>query len=152
MITGAHAIVYSKDPEADRRFLREVLGLPHVDVGGGWLIFGLPPAEIAVHPADDNGRHELYLLCDDIAAFVAAMGGRNIACGPVTDQRWGLLTEIVLPGGGKLGVYQPRHPRPPQYRPPSLARKARPKAKLIKKPARKPAKRAAKRPAKAKRR
>jgi hypothetical protein len=152
MITGAHAIVYSKDPEADRRFLREVLGLPHVDVGGGWLIFGLPPAEVAVHPADDNGRHELYLLCDDVAAFVAAMGLRNIACGPVTDQRWGLLTEIVLPGGGKLGVYQPRHPRPAQHRPPSLVRKARPKAKLIKKPARKPAKRAAKRPAKAKRR
>jgi catechol 2,3-dioxygenase-like lactoylglutathione lyase family enzyme len=152
MITGAHAIVYSRDPEADRAFLREVLGLPHVDVGGGWLIFGLPPAEVAVHPAEDNGRHELYLLCDDVAAFVATMQARNVACGPVTDQRWGLLTEIVLPGGGKLGVYQPRHARPPQHRAPSLVRKARPKAKLIKKPARKSAKRASKRPAKAKRR
>jgi catechol 2,3-dioxygenase-like lactoylglutathione lyase family enzyme len=152
MITGAHAIVYSRDPEADRAFLREVLGLPHVDVGGGWLIFGLPPAEVAVHPAEDNGRHELYFLCDDVAAFVAAMQARNVACGPVTDQRWGLLTEIVLPGGGKLGVYQPRHARPPQQGAAAVARQARPKAKIIKKPPRKPAKRAGKRPAKAKRR
>jgi hypothetical protein len=148
MITGAHSIVYSKDPDADRAFLREVLGLPHVDVGGGWLIFGLPPAEVAVHPAAESGRHELYLMTDDVAAFVAAMGARNVACGPVTDQRWGLLTEIVLPGGGKLGVYQPRHPRPPQVRPQVITRKARPKAKVIKKSAQ----RAAKRPAKAKRR
>jgi hypothetical protein len=145
MITGAHAIVYSRDPEADRAFLREVLQLPHVDVGGGWLIFGLPPAEVAVHPADDNGRHELYLLCDDVGAFVAAMAARNVACGPVTDQRWGLLTEVVLPGGGKLGVYEPRHARPPQAAdPPQAVRPAPAKARA--KP-RRPAKRASKGPA-----
>jgi hypothetical protein len=114
MITGAHSIIYSTNPDADRAFLRDVLELPHVEVGGGWLIFGLPPAEVAVHPADSGGRHELYLLCDDVAAFVAEMQARNVPCGPVTDQRWGLLTEIALPGGGKLGVYEPRHARPPQ--------------------------------------
>ncbi|HEY6476161.1 MAG TPA: extradiol dioxygenase [Polyangia bacterium] len=123
MITGAHTIVYSKDPEADRTFLREVLELPHVDAGGGWLIFGLPPSELAVHPADDS-RQALYLMCDDVAAFVAAMQARNVACAPVTEQRWGLLTEIVLPGGGKLGVYQPRHPRPPQHGASAAAPKA----------------------------
>jgi hypothetical protein len=114
MIIGAHAILYSKDPEADRAFLRDVLRFPHVDVGGGWLIFGLPPSEVAVHPADPGGRHELYLMCDDVEAFVREMASRNVACGPLTDLRWGLLTEIVLPGGGKLGVYQPRHARPAQ--------------------------------------
>jgi hypothetical protein len=154
MITGAHAILYSTNPEADRAFLREVLGLPHVDVGGGWLIFGLPPAEIAVHPADES-RHELYLLCDDVAAFVAEMATRNIACEPVTDQRWGLLTAVTLPGGGKVGVYEPRHARPPQHGAPSPASKARPKAKAkataTKKPSRKPAKKST-RAAKPKRR
>ena len=114
MIIGAHTILYSKDPDADRAFLRDVLGFPHVDVGGGWLIFGLPPSEVAVHPAEASGRHELYLMCEDVEAFVGEMAARNVACGPVTDLRWGLLTEIVLPGGGKLGVYQARHPRPPQ--------------------------------------
>ena len=112
MITGAHAIIYSKDPEADRAFLRDVLGLSGVDVGGGWLIFGLPPAEVAVHPSDENGRHELYLMCDDVNAFVAAMGSKGVACSPVHDLRWGLLTHIALPGGGKLGVYPARHARP----------------------------------------
>jgi hypothetical protein len=112
MLIGAHAIVYSTKPDADRAFLRDVLALPHVDVGGGWLIFGLPPAEIAVHPADANGRHELYLMCDDIEAFVAEMKTRGIACGPVQNQGWGLLTQMTLPGGGALGVYQPRHAQP----------------------------------------
>jgi hypothetical protein len=152
MITGAHSIVYSRDPEADRAFLRDVLGLPHVDVGGGWLIFGLPPAELAVHPAEEGGRHELYLMCDDVAAFVAEMATRNVACAPLSEQRWGILTEIALPGGAKLGVYQPRHARPSQHGAPRRAPRARPKAKVLKKPARKPAKRAAKRPAKTKRR
>jgi hypothetical protein len=114
MINGAHSIVYSTNPEADRTFLREVLRLPHVDAGGGWLIFGLPPAEVAVHPADEDAHHELYLMCDDVDAFVREMAAHDVSCAPVTEQRWGLLTEIALPGGGKLGVYQPRHARPPQ--------------------------------------
>jgi hypothetical protein len=113
VITGAHAIVYSKDADADRAFLRDVLGLPGVDVGHGWLIFGLPPAEVAVHPSDENDQHELYLLCDDVQAFVAAMAAKKVACGPVMDRGWGLITQVTLPGGGSLGVYQPRHARPP---------------------------------------
>src|ERR1043165_1651401 len=112
MITGAHSIIYSTNAEADRAFLRDVLGLRGVDVGGGWLIFGLPPAEVAVHPGEHDDGHELYLLCDDVAAFVAEMQAKGVACGPVSDQRWGLLTEVTLPGGGKLGVYEPRHARP----------------------------------------
>jgi hypothetical protein len=112
MIVGAHSIIYSKQPEADRAFLRDALGLPGVDVGEGWLIFGLPPAEVAVHPSSENDVHELYFMCDDITGFVGGMKKRGIACGPVLDRGWGLLTELTLPGGGKLGVYQPRHARP----------------------------------------
>lgn len=112
MIIGAHSIIYSKRPEADRAFLRDVLQLPNVDVGDGWLIFGLPPAEVAVHPSNENDVHEFYLMCDDVASFVAEMKQRKIACGPVQNQGWGLLTQVRLPGGGKLGVYQPRHARP----------------------------------------
>ena len=112
MITGAHSIIYSRDAEADRRFLRDVLRFPNVDVGGGWLIFGLPPAEVAVHPSDSNDVHEFYLMCDDVAAFIAKMQTHDIACAPVQDEGWGLLTQLTLPGGGKLGVYQPRHARP----------------------------------------
>lgn len=112
MITGAHSVIHSRDPEADRAFLRDVLGLPHVDVGGGWLIFGLPPAELAVHPADENDVHELFLMCDDVEAFVAAMEQKGIACDPLQRPPWGVLTRLMLPGGGKIGVYQPRHARP----------------------------------------
>jgi catechol 2,3-dioxygenase-like lactoylglutathione lyase family enzyme len=112
MIIGAHSILYSKDAEADRAFLRDVLGFPSVDVGHGWLIFGLPPAEVAVHPAEENGRQELYLMCDDVAAFLDEMRGRGIVCSEVQNQGWGMLTDVTLPGGGKLGVYQPRHARP----------------------------------------
>jgi hypothetical protein len=86
--------------------------LPNVDAGGGWLIFGLPPAEVAVHPADRNDKHEFYLMCDDVQAFVDEMKERDIACAPVHDEGWGLLTQVTLPGGGHLGVYQPRHARP----------------------------------------
>ena len=111
-ITGAHAILYSKDADADRAFLRDTLGFPHVDVGGGWLIFGLPPSEVAVHPGEKNDVHEFYLMCDDVNAFIEAMRKKNVACGPVHNQPWGMLTEVTLPGGGKLGVYQPRHTRP----------------------------------------
>jgi catechol 2,3-dioxygenase-like lactoylglutathione lyase family enzyme len=112
MINGAHAVIYSTDPEADRAFLRDVLGLPHVDAGDGWLIFGLPPAEVAVHPAEHNDLHEVYLMCEDIEAFVAAMGQHGAATDTVHDAGWGLITQLTLPGGGKLGVYQPRHARP----------------------------------------
>jgi hypothetical protein len=112
MINGAHAIIYSRDADADRAFLRDVLRFPSVDVGGGWLIFGLPPAEVAVHPGEKNDVHEFYLMCDDVRAFVAEMETRQVACEAVKDQGWGLLTSVRLPGGGRLGVYQPRHRRP----------------------------------------
>jgi len=112
MIIGAHSIIYSKDPDADRNFLRDVLQLTNVDVGDGWLIFGLPPAEVAVHPGEENDVHEFYLMCDDIEAFIAQMQERKISCEPARDMGWGLLSQLTLPGGGKLGVYQPRHARP----------------------------------------
>ncbi len=112
MINGAHTVIYSTDPEADRAFLRDVLELPNIDVCDGWLIFGLPPAEVAVHPSEDNDVHELFLMCDNIEAFVAAMKTHEITCGSVEDHRWGLLTRLSLPGGGRIGIYQPRHERP----------------------------------------
>jgi hypothetical protein len=113
MITGAHSIVFSRDPEADREFFRDVLGLPHVDVGEGWLIFGLPPSEVAVHGAEENaGSHELYLMCEDIDAFINHVRERELEAKDMQDQGWGLVTQVTLPGGGKLGVYQPRHDRP----------------------------------------
>ena len=111
-ITGAHSIIYSSNPDADRAFLRDVLGFPHVDVGHGWLIFALPPAEVAVHPAEKNDRQELYLMVDDIEGFVTEMTQRGVACSPPNNQGWGVLTHLTLPGGGTLGVYQPRHARP----------------------------------------
>jgi hypothetical protein len=112
MIIGAHSIIYSKDPEADRAFLRDVLNLKSVDAGGGWLIFGLPPAELAVHPSDKNNVHEFYLMCADLEEFVAGLAKRAVKCSPVQSLTWGMRTDITLPGGGKLGVYQPRHARP----------------------------------------
>ena len=112
MIFGAHVIVYSKDAEADRAFFRDVLGYPHVDAGHGWLIFVAPPAEIAVHPSEKNDAHELYFMCDDVAAFIEAMKRRNVACSRVDEQRWGSITRVTLPGGGSIGVYQPKHPSP----------------------------------------
>ena len=111
MIDGAHAIIYSRDADADRAFLRDVLGLEHIDVGGGWLIFALPPSEVAVHPSEENDHHELFFLCKDIKAFVAAMTARGLSCGPVKTERWGFITQLTLPGGGKIGVYEPRHAR-----------------------------------------
>src|SRR2546426_5006933 len=112
MIIGSHSIIYSKKPDADRAFLRDVLKFPSVDVGEGWLIFGLPPSEVAVHPSDENDVHELYLMCDDVEAFIADMRKRNVVCRPIHNHGCGLLTQVDLPGGGKLGVYQPRHARP----------------------------------------
>ena len=114
MITGAHAILYSADSEADRAFFKDVLRFPHVDVGRGWLIFGLPPSEIAVHPTQGaGGTHELYLMTDDVEGFVADMTKRGLECDPRSNQGWGILTSVTLPGGSKLGVYQPRHASPP---------------------------------------
>jgi hypothetical protein len=112
MITGVHMILYSQDPDADRAFFRDVLKFSNIDAGHGWLIFGLPPSELAVHPSPTNGTHELYLMCDDVEVFITEMTKRNIACTPIQNQGWGRLTQLVLPGGGKLGVYQPRHARP----------------------------------------
>jgi hypothetical protein len=130
MINGAHAIIYSTDADADRRFLRDVLKLTHVDVGGGWLIFGLPPSEVAVHPSAANDVHELYLMCEDVDAFVADMRRHDLVCEPVQDQGWGRLTRVTLPSGGQLGVYEPRHARP---RPIGAARAQRSSAKRSKK-------------------
>ena len=89
-----------------------MLKLPNVDVGDGWLIFGLPPAEVAVHPSDRNDVHEFYLMTDDVDALIVELDKHDVACSPVQDEGWGLLTQVTLPGGGKLGVYQPRHARP----------------------------------------
>ena len=114
MITGLHAVVFSPQAEQVRAFFRDVLGLSSVDAGGGWLIFALPPAELAVHPADGNTRHELYLMCDDIHATLAELRGKGVdVAKDVTDQGWGLLAAIRLPDGSELPIYQPRHPSPP---------------------------------------
>jgi catechol 2,3-dioxygenase-like lactoylglutathione lyase family enzyme len=113
MVNGVHAIVYSRDAEGVRGFFRDVLGFSSVDAGGGWPVFALPPAELAAHPTDGDARHELYLLCDDIESTVEELRGKGVEfAGPVSDQGWGLLISIKLPGGGELGLYQPRHPSP----------------------------------------
>ncbi len=112
MINGAHIIVYSEKPEEDRLFFRDVLKFPHVDVGGGWLIFGLPPSEAAFHPGK-NGVHEFYLMCDDVKGFIKDMESKGTSCSPIHEERWGSVTTIMLPGKGKIGVYQPKHARPP---------------------------------------
>src|SRR5471030_982946 len=108
MIFGAHVILYSKDAEADRRFLAKVLGFKSVDAGHGWLIFALPPSEAAVHPADTNGKHELYLMCDDLPAEIESLNAKGVECSAVHEERWGSITTIPLPGGGSLGLYQPK--------------------------------------------
>ena len=111
MITGVHAIVFGADAEAVRAFFRDVLELPSVDAGGGWLIFTLPPAELAAHPADEGGRHELYLMCDDIQRTIAELEAKGVEfTRPVSDEGFGLLTSLRVPGGGELGLYEPRHP------------------------------------------
>ena len=110
MIFGAHVIVYSKDATADRAFFREVLGFSSVDAGHGWLIFELPPAEAAVHPDDGDNRHELYLMCDDLKTQISVLSQSGIKCAEVQEARWGSITKILLPGGGEVGLYQPKHP------------------------------------------
>ena len=110
MIVGSHVIVYSRDAEADRAFFAEVLGLPNVDVGGGWLIFKLPPAELAVHPSD-SPAHELYLMCDDLEATMSELRSKGVEfTHDVSEARWGLVTRFRLPGGAEVGMYEPRHP------------------------------------------
>jgi catechol 2,3-dioxygenase-like lactoylglutathione lyase family enzyme len=110
VISGAHVIVYSKDAEADRVFFRDVLGLTSVDAGHGWLIFAMPPAEAAFHPAEENDRHEFYFMCADLKAEMRDLARKNVICSPIQEERWGSLTRISLPGGGHVGLYQPKHP------------------------------------------
>ncbi|MEP7235973.1 MAG: extradiol dioxygenase [Ignavibacteriota bacterium] len=110
MINGAHTIIYSKDAEADRKFFTDILQFPSVDVGGGWLIFKLPPGEAAFHPDEDNDRHELYFMCDDVKSEIETLGKSGVKCSEIQEERWGSLTSIMLPGGGKIGLYQPKHP------------------------------------------
>lgn len=110
MITGGHVVIYSRDPDADRACFRDVLKLHSVDAGGGWLIFALPPAEVAFHPAEEDGRHELYLLCDDLEATRRELAAHGVASDEPIEASWGVRTTLRLPGGGALGLYQPRHP------------------------------------------
>ena len=112
MIFGAHVIVYSEDAAADRAFFQEVLGFSSVDAGHGWLIFALPAAELAVHPEERAGAHELYLMTDDLEAEMAALGAKGVEFSNVEEARWGSVTKIRLPGGGHVGLYQPKHPSP----------------------------------------
>ncbi|HJX96242.1 MAG TPA: VOC family protein [Candidatus Acidoferrum sp.] len=110
MISGAHVIVYTKDAEADRAFFRDVLGFQSVDAGHGWLIFALPPGEAAFHPSENNGPHELYFMCDNLKLEMAALAKKGVKCSAVHEERWGSITKIGLPGGGEIGLYQPKHP------------------------------------------
>ena len=110
MISGAHMIIYSKDAEADRAFFRDVLGFASVDAGHGWLIFAMPLAEAAFHPSDDNDVHELYFMCEDLKAEMSALAKKGVHCSDVQEARWGSITKFQLPGGGKVGLYQPKHP------------------------------------------
>jgi hypothetical protein len=112
MIFGAHLIVYSNDAAADRAFFQDVLGFKSVDAGHGWLIFELPPAELALHPAEDGVRSELYLMCTDLKAEMALLEGKGVSCSEVEEARWGSMTRIRLPGGSDIGLYQPSHPSP----------------------------------------
>lgn len=120
MITGAHFLLYSKDPEADRAFFRDVLGFRAVDAGEGWLIFALPPAELGIHPGGGEfvQLHAdrrmlgavLYLMCDDVRAFVKSLEAKKVRCSAIEEAPWGLATSIPLPSGGEIGLYQPSHP------------------------------------------
>ncbi len=119
-ITGAHILLYSDNPEADRAFFRDALGFPAVDAGGGWLIFALPPAEAGIHPSDGDRRQlhsgrqllgsVLYLMCDNLPAFMQSLKAKGVACSPVEEEDWGIKTTIALPSGGEIGLYQPTHP------------------------------------------
>ena len=112
MINGGHVIIYSKDAEADQAFIKKVLKFNYVDVNNGWLIFKLPPSEVAVHPSDENDMHEFYLMTDNLDAEIRALEKAGVACDSVSKQGWGRSTRVHLPGGGTLGLYEPRHARP----------------------------------------
>lgn len=121
MINGAHVVLYTTDPEADRAFFRDVLKFPCIDAGHGWLIFALPPAEAAFHDlekevehndTEQSARHELFLMCDDIAETLRELKAKHVPVSDVSEQRWGKLATIKLPGGSKLGIYEPKHARP----------------------------------------
>jgi len=112
MINGAHVVIYSKNSEADRKFFRDVLHFPSVNAGHGWLIFALPRAEAAFHDAESNDRHELFLMCDDIASTLSDLKAKKVKVSDVSEQRWGKLASFTLPGGGKVGIYEPKHARP----------------------------------------
>ena len=110
MLTGAHVVIYTKDTEADRSFFRDVLGFRSVDAGHGWLIFALPAAEAAFHPAEENNRHEMYFMCDDLRALMASLAKKGVRFGDVSEEQWGTRTRMALPSGGAIGLYQPKHP------------------------------------------
>jgi hypothetical protein len=112
MINGAHVVIYSKNPQADRSFFRDVLKFPFADAGQEWPIFALPAAESAFHPAETNDKRELYLMCDDLKGEIKNLQAKDVTCTEVVEARWGLVTKIRLPGGGEIGLYQPKHPRP----------------------------------------
>jgi catechol 2,3-dioxygenase-like lactoylglutathione lyase family enzyme len=137
MINGVHALLYAKDADRTRAFLRDVLGLPHVDAGGGWLIFALPPAELGVHPEEGELHHQLYFMCDNAAATVAELAAKGVRCSEVKDQGWGLVTSVEVPGAGSIGIYQPKHPTAVR-----VAKTTRRKAAVSRKP---PAKSASRR-------
>ncbi len=136
MIGGVHTILYSKQADAVRAFFRDVLEFPAVDAGRGWLIFATPPGELAIHPAEERARHELYLMCADIEAEVARLGAKGVEFSmPIRDQGWGLLTQVKLPDGETLGLYEPRHPM-------AIQMKSTPRSPGKKVPAKKKKKRA----------
>jgi catechol 2,3-dioxygenase-like lactoylglutathione lyase family enzyme len=110
MISGAHVVVFTKKAEADRAFFRDVLGFKSVDAGHGWLIFALPPAEAAFHPSEENDGHELFFMCDDLKVEMTSLAEKGVNCSKVEEARWGSITKVQLPGGGAVGLYQPKHP------------------------------------------
>ena len=110
MLNGAHIVVYSRNAEADRAFFKKILRFRSVDAGEGWLIFAVPAAEVAFHPNDENNKHEMYLTCDDIKTEVVTLKKRGVHVGEISEQRWGTITTIALPGGGRIGLYEPKHP------------------------------------------
>jgi hypothetical protein len=151
MIVGGHVMIQSRNEAADKAFFRDVLKLPHVDAGGGFLLFALPPSEFAIHEADANDAHELYLMCENMADFLEAMEEVGVAFSEPTNRGWGTMTSLVLPGGGKLGVYQPHHARPHKVAKAATAKRAKVKKRVAKKVAKKAAKPVAKKAGKKKR-